>query len=178
LLGELLRRVLARQPLREQRPGAGFGIGGCLRRFGFAGSRHDHRHLAPRRRFRIVTRQFRESAVARFFEDFGELARHGGAAPGATPSATRPAPGSLTVGVPASVTRATSDPACSSSRILRGALSGEWAWKLRRSAGEPTWWSSVLVRRVSSAATTAARFSVSAARGERSPRLPSGVATT
>src|SRR5438045_796909 len=35
-----------------------------------------------------------------------------------------------------------------------------------------------LLWRVSSAATTATRFSVSAARGERSPRLPRGVATT
>src|SRR5438128_11757068 len=46
------------------------------------------------------------------------------------------------------------------------------------SAREPTWASNGLVWRVSSAATAAARVSVAAARGERSSRLPSGVATT
>src|SRR2546430_12999907 len=46
------------------------------------------------------------------------------------------------------------------------------------SAREPTWASSGLVWRVSSAATAAARVSVAAARGERPSRLPSGVATT
>src|SRR5437660_12830342 len=49
---------------------------------------------------------------------------------------------------------------------------------LTSAAGDPTWASSVFVCRVSSAATAAACFRVSAARGERSSRLPSGVATT
>src|SRR5713101_6019369 len=98
--------------------------------------------------------------------------------PRARAPATSSAPGSLTAGVPASVTRATSRPPASSSKRRRWALAAEWAWKLSSSACEPTCCRSVLLRRVSSAATTAARVSVSAARGERSPRFPSGVATT
>src|SRR2546426_10215641 len=93
-------------------------------------------------------------------------------------AATRTAPGSLTVGVPASVTSATSLPLASRCRIRRSAASLECAWKLMSSAREPTWASSGLVWRVSSAATAAARVSVAAARAERSSRLPSGVATT
>src|SRR5438034_5577207 len=93
-------------------------------------------------------------------------------------AATRTAPGSLTVGVPASVTSATSLPLASRCRIRRSAASLGCAWKLMSSAREPTWASNGLVWRVSSAATAAARFSVAAARGERSSRLPSGVATT
>src|SRR5712691_6614621 len=93
-------------------------------------------------------------------------------------AATSSAPGSLTAGVPASVTRATSLPVPSRWRMRRNAASVEWAWKLMRSAPEPTCASRILVWRVSSAATAATRFSVSAARGERSARLPSGVATT
>src|SRR5712691_6400318 len=93
-------------------------------------------------------------------------------------AATSSAPGSLTTGVPASVTRATSLPVPSRWRMRRNAASVEWAWKLMRSASEPTCASRILVWRVSSAATAATRFSVSAARSERSARLPSGVATT
>src|SRR3989441_765663 len=93
-------------------------------------------------------------------------------------AATSTAPGSLTVGVPASVTRATSFPAPSRWRMRRSAESGECAWKLTSSAPEPTCASRTLVCRASSAATAAACFRVAAARGERSSRLPSGVATT
>src|SRR5438445_3828941 len=93
-------------------------------------------------------------------------------------AATRTAPGSLTVGVPASVTSATSLPLASRCRIRRSAASLECAWKLMSSAREPTWARSGFVWRVSSAATAATRVSVAAARGERSSRLPSGVATT
>src|SRR5690348_17080297 len=62
--------------------------------------------------------------------------------------------------------------------MRRSAASLECAWKLTSSACEPTCVSSGLVWRVSSAATTATRVSVAIARGERSSRLPSGVATT
>src|SRR5881296_1828135 len=93
-------------------------------------------------------------------------------------AATSTAPGSLTVGVPASVTRATSLPLASRCRTRRKAAPLECAWKLISSAREPTWARSGLVWRVSSAATAAARISVAAARGDRSSRLPSGVATT
>src|SRR5438128_7208733 len=93
-------------------------------------------------------------------------------------AATRTAPGALTVGAPAAVTSATSFPLASRCRIRRSAASLECAWKLMSSAREPTWASNGLVWRVSSAATAAARVSVAAARGERSSRLPSGVATT
>src|SRR3989441_4103742 len=98
--------------------------------------------------------------------------------PRARAPATSSAPGSLTAGVPASVTSATSRPPTNRSNRRRWALAAEWAWKLISSAREPTCCRSVLLRRVSSAATTAARVRVSAARGERSPRFPSGVATT
>src|SRR5256885_8011361 len=93
-------------------------------------------------------------------------------------AATSAAPGSLTAGVPASVTSATSLPLPSRCRMRRSALSVECAWKLISSACEPTCASSGLVCRVSSAATAVTRLSVAAARGERSSRLPSGVATT
>src|SRR5207248_7000335 len=93
-------------------------------------------------------------------------------------AATRTAPGSLTVGVPASVTSATSLPLANRCRIRRSGASLECAWKLMSSAREPTWASSGLVWRVSSAATAVTPLSVLAARGERSSRLPSGVATT
>src|SRR2546426_5327402 len=93
-------------------------------------------------------------------------------------AATSSAPGSLTVGVPASVTSATSLPVANRRRMRRSAVSLECAWKLMSSAREPMWASSGLVWRVSSAATAAARVNVAAARGERSSRLPSGVATT
>src|SRR5438045_3810812 len=93
-------------------------------------------------------------------------------------AATSPAPGSLTAGVPASVTSATSVPLPSRCRMRRSAPSFECAWKLISSACEPTCASSGLVCRVSSAATALTRLSVAAARGDRSSRLPSGVATT
>ena len=54
----------------------------------------------------------------------------------------------------------------------------EWAWKLRTVGVAPRCESSPRVRRVSSAATTGTDRRISAARGERSPRLPRGVATT
>src|SRR5207253_1697766 len=92
--------------------------------------------------------------------------------------ATSAAPGSLTAGVPASVTSATSLPLPSRCRMRRSAPSVEWAWKLSSLAREPTCASSGLVCRVSSAATAVTRLSVAAARGDKSSRLPSGVATT
>src|ERR1700741_3431724 len=93
-------------------------------------------------------------------------------------AATSAAPGSLTVGGPASVTSATSLPLPRRCRMRRSAASFEWAWKLTSSACEPMCASSGLVWRVSSAATAVTRLSVAAARGDRSSRLPSGVATT
>src|SRR5881409_4445701 len=84
----------------------------------------------------------------------------------------------LSEGVPASVTSATSLPLPSRWSTRRSAAAGEWAWTLSRSAREPTCASRVFVWRVSSAATAATPRRVSAARGERSSRLPSGVATT
>src|SRR2546422_9583065 len=93
-------------------------------------------------------------------------------------AATSATPGSLMTGVPASVMTATSRPSVRMRRMRSRARSDECSWKLMSSACEPAWWSSGLLWRVSSAATSATRFSVSAARGERSPRLPRGVATT
>src|SRR6266571_6772409 len=93
-------------------------------------------------------------------------------------AATSSAPGSLTAGVPASVTSATSFPVPRKWRMRRSAAAVEWAWKLSSSACDPACASSGLVWRVSSAATAATWRSVAAARGERSSRLPSGVATT
>src|SRR5207247_9179201 len=90
----------------------------------------------------------------------------------------RPAPGSPAVGVPPAAPRATSLPRPRRWTLRRSADSGECAWKLTSSARDPTCARRVFVWRVSSAATAAACFRVAAARGERSSRLPSGVATT
>src|SRR2546422_11530631 len=87
-------------------------------------------------------------------------------------------PISLTEGVPASVTSATSLPLPSRWRTRRSAAAGECAWTLSRSAREPTCASRVFVWRGSSAATAATPRRGSAARGERASRVPSGVATT
>src|SRR5688500_7475291 len=82
-------------------------------------------------------------------------------------------------GVPASVTRATSSPPARARRIPAAAPAPEWAWKeIIRGREAPRWVSKVLLRRVSSAATTGTTRSSSAARAVRSPRWPSGVATT
>src|SRR5439155_22451089 len=78
----------------------------------------------------------------------------------------------------AAYTLAYACPRTSRVRIRRGAASLDGAWKLMSPAREPTWASSGLVWRVSSAATAAARVRVAAARGDRSSRLPNGVATT
>src|SRR5688500_12888059 len=82
-------------------------------------------------------------------------------------------------GVPASVTRATSSPPARARRIPAAAPAPEWAWKeIIRGREAPRWVSRVRLRRVSSAATTGTVRSSSAARAVRSPRWPSGVATT
>src|SRR5436309_2843858 len=93
-------------------------------------------------------------------------------------AATSSAPGSLTAGVPASVTSATSFPVPSRCRMRRSAAALEWACKLTSSPRAPACARSGFVWRVSSATTAATSRNVAAARGERSSRLPSGVATT
>src|SRR5688572_20538576 len=100
------------------------------------------------------------------------------ACPAARTAPTRSAPGSLTTGVPASETRATSRPSASMARIASSRPGVEWAWKLMSLGAAPRWVSRPRVRLVSSAATTGTLRRTSAARGVRSPRFPSGVATT
>src|SRR2546427_440566 len=73
-------------------------------------------------------------------------------------AATSATPGSLMTGVPASVMSATSRPSVSMRRMRSRARSDECSWKLISSACEPAWWSSGLLWRVSSAATTATPF--------------------
>ena len=92
--------------------------------------------------------------------------------------ATRSSPGSLTSGVPASVTRATSSPAASRASSSRVRAESLWAWKLTSGVSMPWRAHRRRVRRVSSAATTATERSTSSARSVMSPRLPMGVATT
>src|SRR2546422_10002965 len=87
-------------------------------------------------------------------------------------------PISLTEGVPASVTSATSLPLPSRWRTRRSAAAGECAWTLSRSAREPTCASRVFVWRGASAATAAAPRRGSAARRERAARVPGGAAPT
>ena len=82
--------------------------------------------------------------------------------------------------MPASVTYATRLPARTAS-TTQSALSRSLCACTARSrpaAGISAWVSSARVRRVSSAAITSASRSASTARGERSPRLPIGVATS
>src|SRR5581483_7898418 len=97
-----------------------------------------------------------------------------------THARTRAWPGSETPGVPASVTYATTSPAAMRSTTRASACRSLWAWSAtsRPRAGTPACVSSARVRRVSSAAIRSASRSVSTARGDRSPRLPIGVATT
>src|SRR6266516_2377215 len=77
------------------------------------------------------------------------------------------------------VTTGTSRARAAATSTAPGSLTvGERAWKLTSSARDPTCARRVFVWRVSSAATAVACFRVAAARGERSSRLPSGVATT
>src|SRR2546422_11755793 len=87
-------------------------------------------------------------------------------------------PISLTEGVPASVTSATSLPLPSRWRTRRSAAAGECAWTLSRSAREPTCASRVFVWRGASAAAAATPRRGSAARGGRAARVPSRVGTT
>ena len=100
-------------------------------------------------------------------------------APAAQAASTSRWPGSEMAGVPASVQSASSSPAARRSRMGPSRASSSKAGSERKGgAGWPRWAKSCRVRRVSSATTADARRSTSAARGERSPRLPIGVATT
>src|SRR5690606_24115943 len=87
-------------------------------------------------------------------------------------------PGSLTAGVPASVTSATRRPWASSATIFSPASRSLWRCAASGRACEPTRSSSTREVRVSSAATTSTPRSTPAARTPRSERCPIGVATT
>ncbi len=94
--------------------------------------------------------------------------------PAARAAATRSAPGSETAGMPASVVSASVSPAArraSSPGSRSAALCSVNDWVGRRA---PMKRSSFAATRVSSATTRSASRNASAARGDRSPRLPIG----
>ena len=97
--------------------------------------------------------------------------------PAARAARTRRKPGSLTSGVPASDTSASESPA--SSRVTScAACASSLCWCSASSGrSRPKCDSSWRVWRVSSAQIAATVFKISSARGDRSPRLPIGVAT-
>ena len=98
--------------------------------------------------------------------------------PASIAARTRRPPGSETVGVPASDTSATSSPRCSRSTSAAAFLDSLCSCRLV--VGVAIAWRarSCAVRRVSSAAITAASRSTRRARTVMSSRLPMGVATT
>ena len=99
--------------------------------------------------------------------------------PAAAHARTTSFPGSEMQGVPASVT---STAFRSPSRIFEASGSALFPslcrWQLTSGAWNPKTWHSFMVTRVSSAIIRSAVFIVSTARGEKSCRLPIGVATT
>src|SRR5215218_8555485 len=98
--------------------------------------------------------------------------------PASSTARTSRSPGSLIPGVPASVTTATSPPSPSTwSTSGMRAASVCSLHTANRVPAIPACWSNRPVRRVSSQHTRAAAASASRARGDRSPRLPIGVAT-
>ena len=143
--------------------------------------------LAPRRGFRRQE-TFEREALGRQSRD--RERRDCRAGPGtrndcdclrATAAATSSAPGSLSSGVPASVTSATSSPRSSRATICRRPLAFVvFVQRLERAAARamPQASSSVRVCRVSSASSRSASRRHAVARGLRSCRLPIGVATT
>ena len=99
--------------------------------------------------------------------------------PASTTRRTTLSPGSEIPGMPASETRATVPPSSRRRITSVAALSSVCSSRRSRSAPTtPAWASRRPVLRVSSQATRSAAASVSTARGERSPRLPMGVATS
>ena len=93
-------------------------------------------------------------------------------------SLTRRNPGSLTEGVPASVTRQSFSPLARRDINSGSRLSSLCSWKLMRGLRISRWARSWAVRRVSSAMTPSQQRNASIALNVRSPRLPIGVATS
>ena len=100
------------------------------------------------------------------------------AIPASMAARTSRAPGSLTRGMPASLTRATVPPARIRATSSAARAASLCACSATIGVVAPAWRISTAVRRVSSHATTSASRRHAAARGARSSRFPIGVPTT
>src|SRR5690606_3475634 len=115
--------------------------------------------------------------------DNAAIAAHGPgtgdtAKPASLAARTMRKPGSLTSGVPASEISATALPAPSHSSTRATCSASLCSCSATTRASLPACASNGALWRVSSAATTSTSRSTCSARGEKSPRLPIGVATT